>query len=394
MAGKRLLLAAELPRGSATLARLLPLAMAMADRGHDVTLAVPAEAEAAAAEAGFPVLDAPHWTARPPAGFLAVNYGDLLLNSGWAAPDALGGLMDGWATLLAQTTPDLMVVDFAPTAMLAARVAGIPMAAVGDGYTLPPLTVPLPVLRPWADAPPEAPDSIDGRVLAVANARLAALKAHELRRLRDLFDGVPSFLCAFPELDHYRDRGETDYYGPIFPAYRGPAAVWPQGDGDRTYVELDSRHPALPGIAESLDRLGLPSLIQSAGMTSHQADALERGMVQMTTTANRTSLFAGCKFVICQTTEIATPALLAGKSLLMLPVFTEQMMTFHRVATQGLGQGMDPDSDQPTIEAAIRRIADAHSCHDRAVNFSRTYDGYRPGIVVESIADELDDLLG
>lgn len=394
MPGKRLLLAAELPRGAATLTRLLPLALAMADRGHDVTLAVPAEAKAAAIEAGFPVLDAPHWTARPPAGFLAVNYGDLLLNSGWAAPDALRRLIEDWVALLAQVSPDLMLLDFAPTAMLAARVTGVPMAAVGDGYSLPPLTAPLPVMRPWAETAPDAAGSLDGRVLAVANSRLAALKRPELRRLRDLFDGVPSFLCAFPELDHYRDRGEAEYYGSIFPAWRGPAAVWPQGGGDRAYVELDSRHPALPGIAESLDRLGLPSLIQSAGMAAHQADALERGVVQVTSTANRTSLFAGCSVVICQSTEIAVSALLAGKPLLMLPVYTEQMMTFHRVARQGLGHGIEADSDPVAIEAGIRRIVDDGNCLMRAVNFSRTYEGYRPGIVVDSIADELDDLLG
>jgi hypothetical protein len=209
MAGKRVLLAAEFLRGGLTLCRLLPLAVALADRGHDVTLALPAELTASVAGSGFPVVEAPRWTVSPPPGFAAVCYADVLMHGGYAAPDALRGLMTSWRQVLDQTTPDLLVADFAPTAMLVARVAGVAMAAVGDGFSLPPLTVPLPNMRPWAEVPPEAPESVEGRVLAVINARLGALQAPDLRRLRDLFTDMPSFLCTFPELDHYPDRVEA-----------------------------------------------------------------------------------------------------------------------------------------------------------------------------------------
>lgn len=391
---KRLLLATEFPRGPGGLARLSPLGDELADRGYDVTFATPPEQHDPIAAAGFPVLAAPRWKAPPPPGYIAVSYADLLMHGGWAAPDALRGVMDAWIRLLADAAPDLLLVDFAPTAMLAARAAGIPMAAIGDGFSLPPLTAPLPPMRPWADIPPNAVASVEGRVLAVANARLGALKSPELRHLRDLFDGVPRFLCAFPGLDHYAARDDAAYYGPIFPPSRGPAPVWPGDAADRAYVEMEPSHPALPAIASSLARLGLPSLIQGNAMPTHQADSLERGGVQIATTGNRNALFTGASFVICQSLDVAAPALLAGKPLLMLPVFTEQVMTFHRVAQQGLGQGLEADSAPVAIEAAIRRLVDDRACRLRAVNFGRTYDGFRPGTVVDAIADELEDLLG
>lgn len=391
MAGKRVLLAAEFMRGGATTTRLLPLADALADRGHDVTLALPAELAASVAASGFPVVDAPRWTVAPPPGFVAVCYADLLMHGGYAEPDALRGLMAGWRGVLEQVSPDLLVVDFAPTAMLAARVAGIATAAVGDGFSLPPLTVPLPNMRPWADVPADAVESVEGRVLAVVNARLGAQK---FRRLRDLFADVPCFLCTFPELDHYPDRPDTAPYGEVFTPSRGPAAVWPTGTGERIYVDLDPRHPALGAIVAALDRLGLPTLIQAAGMPARQADAMERAAIQVTTTANRASVLSGCDIVVCQGQDVAVPALLAGKPLLMLPVFVEQMMTLHRVATQGLGHGIEPIADIDTVDAAVRRLVDDRACRLRAVNFGRSYDGYRPGIAIDAVADAIDDLLG
>jgi UDP:flavonoid glycosyltransferase YjiC (YdhE family) len=394
VAGKRILLAAEFLRGGATMVRLLPLAVALADRGHDVTLAVPPELTAGLAVSGFPLVDAPRWTAPPPAGFVAVSYADVLMHGGWASTDALRGLMTAWRHVLDQTTPDLLVADFAPAAMLVARAAGIAMAAVGDGFSLPPLIAPLPNMRPWAEVAPDAPASVEGRVLAVVNARLQALHVPELRRLRALFEGASCYLCTFPELDHYPDRPDGVWYGEVFASSRGPAAVWPAGTGERAYVDLDPRHPALGAIVEALHRLGLPTLVQAAGMPARQADAIERGAVQVTTTANRASVLSGCDIVICQGHEVAVPALLAGKPLLMLPVFVEQMMTLHRVAKQGLGHGVEPNADAATIDAAVRRLVDDRGCRLRAVNFARTYDGYRPGIAIDAVADGIDESLG
>ena len=398
MAGKRILLAAEFLRGGATVARLLPLAVALADRGHDVTLAVPPALTATIAGSGFPLVDAPRWTLPPPSGFVAISYADVLMHGGWASTDALRGLMDGWRSVLDQTTPDLLIADFAPTAMLAARVAGIATAAVGDGFSLPPLTAPLPTMRPWAEIAPDALASVEGRVLAVVNARLGALHAMELRWLRDLFETVPVFLCTFPELDHYPDRPDGVWYGEVFAPSRGPvgvwpAGVWPAGTGERVYVDLDPRHPALGPIVDALDRLGLPTLVQAAaGMPARRADAIERALIQVTTTTNRASVLSGCDIVICQGHEVAAPALLAGKPLLMLPVFVEQMMTLHRLAKQGLAHGVEPNADAAAIDAAVRRLIDDGACRKWAVNFARRYEGYRPGIAIDAVADAIDEL--
>lgn len=386
---KRILLAAEFLRGDATLARLLPLADALAKRGNDIALAAPSGLR----DTGFTTYPAPRWAIPPPPGFVAISYADVLMHGGYATPDALRGLMDRWQDVLVRARPDLLVADFAPTAMLAARVAGVPMAAVGDGFSLPPLQAPMPALRPWADIAPDALASVEGRVLAVINACLPALDTQELHDLRDLFAGLPAFLCTFPELDHYPDRSNGIWYGDVFPPSPGTSPDWPEGRGERIYIELDPRHPALPMMADALDRLGLPTVIQSAGLPTRLAKAMARRTVSVSAEVDRAAALFGSDIVVCQRLEVAAPALLAGKKLLMLPVFVEEMMTLHRVVRQGFGHGAAPDSEAASLGEAVRRLIDDRACGLRAVNFGRNYDGYASAGTVDAVAEPIQVLL-
>jgi UDP:flavonoid glycosyltransferase YjiC (YdhE family) len=296
--------------------------------------------------------------------------------------------------VLDEAQPDLLVTDFAPTAMLASKIARVRQACLGDGYSLPPLTRPLPVLRPWADTPPGEAADTDGRVLAVIEACLLGHGLPGLRFMRDLFRDVPRFLCTFPELDHYTGRGEAEYFGEILPVWQGPVPDWPAGDAERVYVDLDPRHPALEPLIGVLARLGLPSLIQGGGMAEALATRLGRPGVRVTTGGNLLPVLQACSIVVCQGAEVGIPALLSGKPLLMLPVFVEQMMTLHRVATQGLGHGISPDSDAAAIEGAVRRLVDDRACRMRAANFARSYEGFDSTEVIEAVADALEDVLG
>jgi UDP:flavonoid glycosyltransferase YjiC (YdhE family) len=390
MASKRVLLAAELPRGAATVRRLLPIAASLTRRGHDVTLALPDEFPSIP---GFTIRPMPAWKTPPPPGFVAVNYSDVLQVSGYATPAALAEVLDPWRALIEQVQPDLAVTDFAPSAMLAARIAKVRQAAVGDGYSLPPLARPMPLLRPWADTPPGDAADADGRVLAVIEASLMGFGLPGLRSMRDLFRDVPRFLSAFPELDHYPDRGEAKYFGEVLAARAGPVPDWPAGDGERVFVDLHPRHPAVGPLIDVLDRLGLPSLVQGGAMTDALAERIAKPGVTVATCRNLPPVLDACNIVVCQGGEVAVQALLRGKPLLMLPVFVEEMMTLHRVATQGMGHGISPDADAPAIDAALRRLVDDSACRTRAAAFARSYEGFDPAEVVEAIADGLEDLL-
>lgn len=393
MASKRILLASELSRGTTTAARLLPLALTLAERGHDITLALPPPVHGMFAGRELPVCESPVWAVPPPPGFVAVSYADLLQLAGYATPGSLNPLLDGWRSVLDQRAPDLLVADFAPTAMLTARTAGVKQAAVGDGYSLPVLARPMPPLRPWLEVASGATVDAEGRVLAVVEATLMSRGGRSLRALRDLFRDVPSYLCTFPELDHYPVRAGGEWFGEVFMPSGGSSAEWPASWGERIYVELDARHPAMGPLIHALNRLGLPTVVQGGGFNRSLAAEITGPTVMVVSDANREALIHASDIVVCQGSDVAAPALLNGKPVLMLPVFVEQMMTLYRIASQGMGHGIPADSDAGAVDAALRRLVDDSACRQHAANFGRRYDGYRPDIAVTAVADEIEDLL-
>lgn len=396
MTVRHILFACELGNGLRQADRIRPIARGLMRAGHRVTVAMPHEAPAASLieHAGIPVVVGPSWRAETPTGFLAANVSDILFQSGYATPEALGGLLTGWVELFRTTAPDLVVADFAPTAMLACRVARLRLAALGDGYSLPPLTTPLACMRPWADIPPAMLVQTDGRVLAAINATLPSLGGRPLARMADLFRAEATWLCTFAELDHYEGRQDAAYCGEVPPQSGGFAADWPAGSAERVLVMMDSRHRPFRPLLQALERLGLPAVVQAWGMTPDLAVELSGPLTRVVTEPlNRDAMLAQCDVVACQSMGVVAPALLAGRPVLMLPNPVEQMMTLHRVARQGLGHGLPPDAGIDAAEAALRRLLDDAACRQRAANFARYYHGYKPEMATDAVLEDCLDLL-
>ena len=100
--------------------------------------------------------------------------------------------------MLAMLQPQVVVADYAPTALLAARACGIPRVTVGTGFALPRLSDPLPALRPWVP--------VDG-------AKLRAVRPEVVRETyRMILADTPAYANAhFSALKRILDLEEPDY---------------------------------------------------------------------------------------------------------------------------------------------------------------------------------------
>ncbi len=394
---KRVLFACELGASLPALDRLLPIAAGMTAQGHTVSLVLrdPSLVADLAASQSWSLTVAPAWRAAPPPGFLAVSYADVLLQCGYATPETLRDLLAGWRQVFALGQPDLLIADFAPTALLAARAVGLPAVVLGNGYTLPPATDPLPSLRPWEEIDPTRIAESEARVLAIVNPTLGAIGGAPLTCLADLFQQTATqILCAFPELDHYPGRGDAAWFGEVFDAGTGQPPHWPTGSAERIYARMDGRHPAFAGLIQALDRLGLPSIVEATRISDELARVLCRPHVHVgIAPTDRAAALASCDFVVCQDIATVAPALLATRPVLMMPWPVEQTMTLYRVAPQGLGHGVPPSATADDMEAALRRLLDDAACRQRAAAFARLYDGYTPEMAIEPALAECLDLL-
>ena len=95
-----------------------------------------------------PKLQAPIWQRRTAEQRPApVSLGEILPSNGYLHPENLSGQIDGWLAAFQLLGAEALVGDYAPSAVLAARIAGIPSATVGLGFYMPPAAKPVPTFR-------------------------------------------------------------------------------------------------------------------------------------------------------------------------------------------------------------------------------------------------------
>ncbi len=252
----RILFAWELGANFGHLARDLPVAKRLRELGHDVLFAVKdvRVAMQALEPAGFHFVQAP--CPNPPLRLATppVNYSEILVGTGYCDPSLLGGLVQAWLRVFEFYGADIVVINHAPTALLAARVGGLAAIATCIGFELPPDTDVLPSIRPWESIPEPRLRQADAQALQQINAVLRQHGKAPLPRVADLFANVPAVLTTFPELDHYGARVGSRYTGPISALPNVAEREWPRGGNARIFAYLRPLCPWVHTFAGSVER--------------------------------------------------------------------------------------------------------------------------------------------
>jgi len=391
----RVLFALDLGGGYGHIRRALPLADLLAARGHELAFAMRRSPYAAEVMAGRPhrVLAAPVHEAPSGPTAPAENWADVLLRTGHGAPGVLPRLLREWRALYDREQPALVVCDFAPSALMAAGLAGLRTIDVGSGYTPPPRRVPMPPTRFWADVPRARLLESEAQALAAVNAARAEVGGMPLAALADTLAADRTILNCFPEFDHYGVRPGGDYYGNDFALHDGVAAEWPAGEGPRLFAYLRAGSQAMAPVLAVLRRLGLPSLVHARDLKPEHEALLSTPFLRVSARPVRMAdVVAGCAVVICHSPATAAAGLVHGRPVVMLPEHVEQTMVSLRLAQQGLAQV--PDAQEAQVEAALRHALEAPGPRARAASFARHYHGFDPAEALASVADECDALLG
>lgn len=370
------------------LSRLLPIATRLKARGHSVLVAV-REIRAAAAvlgPAGIPFVQAPHLARGLPLPERASGYADILLSQGWSDGQVLWGLTQTWHNLIRMFRPDVMVIDYSPTARLATKIAAIPTVMIGNGFELPPATDPLPAFPGFSWATAEKAAASERIAVAHASAALKRFHRPALHSLRELFGEATALFATLPELDHYGARPAVRYVGPLLGAVKTERSDWPQGSKrifaclrpDTSHVETilaalrASGHAVVcyaPGFA-------LGRLQESAGPQLRFSPRL----------VDIRSLAADADACISYGAEgtVAT-FLLAGVPQLISPWHVEAHMASRRIESLGAGMVLRGAQDRPSISAAISQICTDGRLKQSARAFSSQYRNLDCNCIAEEV---------
>jgi len=357
------------------------LAHSLAARGHQIALvfrelhqlALIPEAR------GFDVFQAPRSVSEGVLRARPDSYADVLLGSGYADARELTALLGAWRSLWKEWKPDLVVADFAPTALASARLLGIPRVTYGNGFFTPPRLDPLPPFRHDEPVAPERVLGSDRAALASVNEAIAAFGAPPLATLAQMLETDEDFLCTFPELDHYGSRPASGYWGPRLRFDQGAECEWPQGPGKRVFVYLQRSLPQLDAVigwlAATPHRV-IAFIPDLDAARRAQLAARHRIVVERPLRLDR--LLKSCDLLVCHGGEIAAGTIMYGVPQLIFPTHYEQYLLARRLELLGAAAWIGPAGNAAVVTGALDHLLDNPGFGAAARAFAKRYTGYSP----------------
>ena len=326
---------------------------------------------------------------------IPASYSDILLGFGYSDPGELTALVGGWRSLLARWKPDLMVSDFSPTSLLAARTLGIECVTYGNGFFVPPRASPLPAFRVETPPDPAHLARSDTSVLANVNAALGQYGAAPLERLAQIFETREDFLCTFPELDHYGTRETSGYWGPRVRFDRGIDIEWPQGDGKRIFVYVKTDLPHLDALIDVLCASSHRIVAFIPGLDEGRRGRLAGRKRIVTDRPVRLDRFMkGCDLIVCHGGEIATGALTFGVPSLLYPTHYEQYLTALRIEQLGAAASVPASAAPAEVALGFAKLTGDGRYAAAARAFANRYAAFSPSEQRRRIIARIEQVLG
>lgn len=187
------------------------------------------------------------------------SWGEFMGDLGFRDPAFLRRQVEWWLHAIEARAADVLVGDYAPCALMAARIAGIPALAIGTGYGIPPLG-----LTHFPDFLPEYTEHIysESAMVDAVNDALGPLGLPRLEHLPQVYHRTGELVRTLPMFDPYL-AGRT---APLLPPVADVGAIG-GGEGDEVFVYFSTTELERPGVMEGLKALGLPmrSYLPNAG---------------------------------------------------------------------------------------------------------------------------------
>lgn len=395
----RILLAWELGGGLGHAVPLSQIARALLDDGHEVHVVLRDLSNAHATFApllsrGLKLWQAPVWLAGLRGLPEAATYAELLFRAGYLDAGRLRGPVLAWRSLFEQIRPDALLVDHAPTALLAARGLPFARAIVGTGFFQPPPGRPIPPFRIWERLDPRRVAQSENRVLATANDILGGLGQGPLGALHQLLEVDENFLLTWREVDHFAERAadpSTRYWGVLPTASHGAGADWPEGDGPRVFTYMKGEYAPVEAVLKALREGPAQTLAYVPNLAPDVARRVAGPRLRIAPAAlDMRSVCAQADVVVCNAgSGTVCTALQAGLPVLLFPMHAEQLLFSMRVSASGAGLHLLETEARERTGRALNRLLKEPDFREAARGFADRYGADATRDVAAEVAGRL-----
>ncbi len=357
---RHVLICWELGGGLGHLTPIAAVARRFLERGWRVSLVLADLSQAHPFLGHLPVatFQAPVWLPRLRTEQEPVCFSDILQHRGYRSATGLASLAAAWRSLLDSLRPDLLIGEYAPTALLAARGLAVPKILLSTGFgELQPGRPDL-CLRPWLARGEALTATSEGLVVSCVNRVLEERGLPPIGFVADLYAADHIFLFTLPELDLVKDRLAATYLRPPDEGGRLTPATWPKGAGPKLLAYLKPASPLCLPALQAIADLPCRGLVLAPGLPAKAATGRRRpGLCIATRPGAIGAALASSDVVVCHGGKVTvTQALLAGKPLLLIPEQLEQFHTALRVEELGAGLRVRRGWDAARIREALSRL--------------------------------------
>jgi UDP:flavonoid glycosyltransferase YjiC (YdhE family) len=324
-------------------------------------------------------------------------FADILLCYGFARRAVLAKRLALWRERFTDLQATAVLIDYAPTALLAAHSMGLPVVQIGTGFEMPP--TPFPTLTPWARPDHTAIAQSSALLLEVIQAALGG--AHpDLTSLDAVFEQHPRFASGIAETDPYgtlRDQAAASsaaitYLGPVNGLAGAGTLPWPLATvakPKRVFGYLRAG-PHLAAILELLRPMPVSAVFIVPDLDRASCQALSNGnlLVSIHLVDSRKMLKQSDLCVCYGSNGMLGDALLAGASVFSVPTDIEKALNSASAARTGAciavsGEGIAQHGKTVlnellfggSAQAAAKQIKQRYAQRDWASDFERLIDG-------------------
>jgi UDP:flavonoid glycosyltransferase YjiC (YdhE family) len=378
----------------------LPLAKKLQERGHEVYCIMKhvINAEKILGPHGIKVLQAPAWQVKVNKLENTFSYADTLYNQGYLIEGALLSMVCAWRNLLAVIRPDLLIVDHAPTALIAARGIKLNVALFGTGFFAPPVQNPMPSIIPWVEAPEGLLERSEEKVVETINAVLEEIEAPKLESLSDLFVVDENFLATFQELDHFQDREQVKYWGPVINLPEGDSPKWPETKfSKKIFCYIKSYYPYIEELLNNLQQVEASIIVFSPNAPKEIKQKFNSPTIKFVQNPlNMKQVCSECDLVVCHAGHgTIAVTLLHGKPLLLLPEHNqlEQILIAHHVAKSKVAALVLTRQKKRDYHGAIQRVLSKTQFTEHTRSFAEKYKDFDSESQIRKIADRCEKII-
>jgi len=200
---------------------------------------------------------------------------------------------------------------------------------------------------------------------------LNAFKQVPITALRDLVMDQIRLFATFPELDHYGERKDAEYIGPMLDPINAPRADWPEGEGPRIFACLRPDTSCVKEILEALGAITARVVCVASGFTPMQLEPFRRDHVRYVSGPVDLAPLLDANLCITYGAEgTMMRFLMATVPQLISPWHVETYMAARRIESTGLGSALSSPLSRIALEQRIQRMADDSTMRSRVTAFA------------------------